>query len=58
MIYSSRDMKRGGQIFFVILDCFLPFYPTNIPKKMKKKSGDITSLHVYHKRHWGMVPEI
>ena len=51
-------MKRGGQIFFVILDCFLPFYPTNNPKKMKKKSGDITSLHVYHKRHWGMVPEI
>ena len=36
--------------FFVILDCFLPFYPPNNPKnqnfeKMKKASGDIIILH-------------
>ena len=36
--------------FFVILDCFLPFYPSNNPKtqkfeKMKKTPGDIIILH-------------
>ena len=37
--------------FFVILDCFLPFYPPNNPKnqnfeKMKKTPGDIIILHM------------
>ena len=36
--------------FFVILEYFLPFYPTNNPKhqnfeKMKKMPGDIIILH-------------
>ena len=36
---------------FVILDCFLPFYPPNNPKnqnfeKMKKTPGDIIILHM------------
>ena len=40
--------------FFVILDCFLPFYLPNNPKtqnfeKLKKTPGDIIILHVYHK---------
>ena len=37
--------------FFVILDQFLPFYPSNNPKnqnfeKMKKQPGDIITLHM------------
>ena len=54
--------------FFVILDCFLPFYPPNNPKnqnfeKMKKTLGNIIILHrcMYHKWQmviWCMVPEI
>ena len=37
--------------FFVVLDCFLPFYPTNNLKnknfeKLKKTPGDIIILHV------------
>ena len=37
--------------FLVILDCFLLFYPLNNPKnqnfqKMKKKPGDIITLHM------------
>ena len=53
--------------FFVILGHFLPFYPTNKPKKqnferMKKMSGDIVILHKCNKNHdhmlhcsWDMV---
>ena len=37
--------------FFVILDCLLPFYPSNNPKnqnfeKMKTHPGDIITLHM------------
>ena len=40
--------------FFVILDCFLPFYPPNNQKnqnfeKMKKTPGDITTLNMCNK---------
>ena len=42
--------------FFVILDCFLPYYPPppSNPEnqnfeKMKKKHGDYHFTHVYHK---------
>ena len=36
--------------FFVVLDCFLPFYPHNNPKnqnfeKMKKKNVEILSFY-------------
>ena len=53
--------------FFVILDCFLPFYPTNNSKnrnfeKLKKVPGDIIILHKCTKNHdhmlycsWDMV---
>ena len=43
MMYGAWDMECGRQIFFVILDHFLPFYSTNtiqkikIWKKLKKK---------------------
>ena len=41
---------------FVILDCFLPFYPPNNQKsqnfaKLKKTSGNITILHKCTKNH-------
>ena len=52
MMYSSWDMKCDGRhtYFFVILDCFLPFYPSNNPKnqnfeKLKKTPEDIIILH-------------
>ena len=42
--------------FFVILDYFLPFYPTNNTKnqnfeKMRKQPGDIIILHKYIKNN-------
>ena len=49
MMYGSWDTKFYKQNFFVILDHFLPFYPSNNPKnqnfeKMKNTSGDIIIL--------------
>ena len=50
-MYGSWDMKRGRQEFFVILDHFLPFYPTNKPKNQKfekmKKSLEISLFYTY-----------
>ena len=41
--------------FFVILDCFLPFYPPNLKnqnfEKLKKVPGDIIILHKCTKNH-------
>ena len=31
MMYGSSDMEHDRQ-FFVILDCFFPFYPPNNPE--------------------------
>ena len=50
MMYGSWDTQCNRQIFFVILDHFLPFYPHNIPEhqnfeKIKKPPGDIIILH-------------
>ena len=41
VIYGFSDIECNRQIFFVILDCFLPFCPPNNPKnqnfgKLKK----------------------
>ena len=49
MMYDSWDMECDTE-FFVILDHFFPFYPSNNQKnqnfeKMKKISGDIVILH-------------
>ena len=49
-MYGSWYMEHDWENFFVILDYFLPFYPTNNPKnwnfeKMKKPPGDIIILH-------------
>ena len=47
LMYGSWDMDQDGQNFFVILDCFLPFYyspmdPENQDfENMKIMSGDI-----------------
>ena len=51
MMYGSWDMERNGQSFFLILDHFLPFYPTNNPKNqifetMEKIPGDIIILYM------------
>ena len=50
--YDVWFMRHGVQqtYFFVILDCFLPFYPPNNPKsqnfeKMKREPGDIIFWH-------------
>ena len=57
MMHGSWDMKHDGQNIFVILDCFLPFYPPpNNQKsqnfaKLKKTSGNITILHKCTKNH-------
>ena len=50
IIYSFSDIEYNWQIFFVILDHFLRFYPTNNPKnqnfeKLKKAPGDIIISH-------------
>ena len=49
-MYGSWYMEHDWENFFVILDYFLPFYPTNNPKnrnfeKMKNPPGDIIILH-------------
>ena len=51
MMYGSWYMKCNEQNFFVNLDHFLHFYPTNNPKnqnseKMKKPLGNIIILHL------------
>ena len=50
-MYSSWDMEGNRQNFFVILDYFLPFYPSNNREnqnfeKMKNIPIDIIILHV------------
>ena len=50
MTYGSWDMEHDRQDFFVILDHFLHFYPSNNPKnqdfeKMKNPTGDIIIWH-------------
>ena len=51
VMYGSWDMECDRQNFFVILDCFLPFYPPNnlesqnFEKLKKKTPGDIIILH-------------
>ena len=52
MMYGSQDIrpKRRTKLF-VILDYFLPFYPSEYPEnhsfdKMKKILGDIIILHM------------
>ena len=49
MYGSERDMKHNRQLF-LILDHFLPFYPTNNLEnenfeKMRKTHGDTIILH-------------
>ena len=51
--------------FFVILDCFLPFYPHNNPKNQNfekmKKTLEISSFYICAPKimiRWCMVPEI
>ena len=51
IMYGSWDNECDGQNFFVILDCFLPYYPLSNLKnqnfeKMKKSPGDIIILHM------------
>ena len=46
MIYGFSDVECNRQNLFVILDCFLPFYPPYNPKiqnfeKLKNSSVDI-----------------
>ena len=60
MIYGSSDIECNRQIFFVILDRFLPFYPHNNPKnknfeKLKKETGDIITIHKCTKNHDHML---
>ena len=60
MIYGSCDMKCDRQNFFVILNSFLPFYPSNNPKnqnfeKLKKTPGDVIILHKCTKNHDNML---
>ena len=57
-IYGSWDMKCN-RIFFAILGHFLPFYPTNRPKKenikkIKKKPGNII-LHQVYQISWSQA---
>ena len=54
MMHSSWDMKRDGQKFFVIFDCFLPFCPLTtqkikVLKKRKKVWRYYHFTHLYHK---------
>ena len=48
IMYGSWDTECNRQNFFVVLDCFLPFYnPKNQNfEKMKKIPGDITISHM------------
>ena len=47
MMYGSWDIGRDRQIFFVILDHFLPFYNPKYQYfvKIKQMPGDIIILH-------------
>ena len=56
VMYGSWDMGHNRQNVFVILNHFLPFYPTSNPKnqnfeKMNKTPGDIIILHQSTKNH-------
>ena len=58
-VWSLRYWVRWTE-FFVILNCFLPFYHLNNPKnqnleKLKKASGDIIILHKCTKNHDHML---
>ena len=51
MMYGSSHMECNRHNFFIILDCFLPFYPPLTTQKnqnfekMKTSPGDIIILH-------------
>ena len=54
MMYGSCDMECNRQNFFVILDHFSPFYPSNNPKnenfeKIKKDWRHYHFTQLYHK---------
>ena len=58
--YDVWFLRYGlQQTGFVILGHFLPFYPTNNPKKnfekKKKTPGDITILHISTKNYGQMM---
>ena len=60
-----RDMECDTQNFFLILDGFLPFYPTNNTdsqnfQKVKKTPGDIITLNMctINDNHIMYFPEI
>ena len=67
MMCVSLDMECNRQNFFLILDHFLPFNPTNNPKNQtfwthKRTPGDIIILHKCTENHdhmlycsWDMV---
>ena len=67
ILYMVPEISTATEIFFVILNHFLPFYPTNSPKngniyKKMKTPGDIIILHKCtktqdHRLHcsWDMV---
>ena len=60
MMYGSWDMKHDAHNFFVILDCFFPFYPSKNLKsqsfeKLKKITGDIIILQKCTKSHDHML---
>ena len=49
MVYGFSDMECNRRNFFVILDCFLPFYPLTTPKNQNiekmKKTLEISSFY-------------
>ena len=67
ILYMVPEISTATEIFFVILNHFLPFYPPNSPKngniyKKMKTPGDIIILHKCtktqdHRLHcsWDMV---
>ena len=59
MIYGFSDIECNRQIFFVILDCFLPFYPPNNLKnkifwKIEKRPWRYYFTQVYQKS-WSYI---
>ena len=60
MTCCFSDIECNRQIFFVILERFLPFYSPNNPKnknfeKLKKAPGDIIILHKSTRNHDHML---
>ena len=60
MIFGFSDRECNRQNFFVILNRFLPFHPSNNLKnqnfeKLKKAPGDIIILHKCTKNHDHML---